>query len=151
MGANSGYRTYRNDYVDNGEEFTTTVTNEFLPDFKSRHTIQVWNASADNNVRYSTVERWVGETLIERSLHDITVVNNGAVPKTLFFHPLYKFIDEQQPLPLLDNPMTPPVELLEYFQVQIPAHTTAHFYASAIFEDQNLILVMRGGSQDTRN
>jgi len=152
MGLNSGYRTYRNDYVDNGEAVTAVLTQEFLPDFKSRHTMQVWNVSAGSasNNNHNVTERWQGETLVDRSLHEIFIANNSSTVRTVFFHPLYKFIDEQQPLPLLESPIAPPAELTDYFQVQIPANSSAHYYASAINEGNNLILVMRGGSQDTR-
>jgi hypothetical protein len=49
-----------------------TVPADFVPDFYNRNTIQVCEFSG-----FVEVRKWKGVTLEDRSLHEITIVNNN--------------------------------------------------------------------------
>ena len=77
MGLTNGYRTFRNNYIDDGEQLSVIMTPTFTPDFKNRHTLQNWTVSPTSTSRTTdpeagvrVVEAWVGGTLKESSLHE---------------------------------------------------------------------------------
>jgi hypothetical protein len=131
MGLNK-YRKYSNQFEDNGEEIFRTVEDNFIPDFKNRHTIQIWDIS---NVVNPVVNKWVGTTLTNSTLHEITIVNNSNATNRIKFTSNYDLIDEQF---IVDT------------DILIGPNGTAHFYCTAILVDNNLVLAMRTGSQNKR-
>jgi hypothetical protein len=60
-----------------------TVPADF--DFYNRNTIQVWDVSSVASVE---VRKWKGVTLEDRSLHEITIVNNNNT-KAIKFSSIY--------------------------------------------------------------
>jgi len=130
-----GYRTYRDDYVDNGVEVLEILSSEFEPDFYNRHTIQVWDASNSNNIN---INKWKGVTLDNRSLHEIYIVNNSNSLVSLKFSANYVLQDEDA------------IDTAGFYIIDIGAGGTAHFYCTAILHKNNLIFDMRTGSQDDK-
>lgn len=131
----AGYRTYRDNYIDEGKEALVILPESFKPDFLLRNTSQVWDAS---NYASYTLDKWVGATLIERSLHEITIVNNSNSDTVIDVSSSYTIADE----PATDASAIP--------RIVIPAGKAAYFYCAAILRDNNLLFEMRTGSQDTR-
>jgi len=130
-----GYRAYRDNYTDNGIEVSEVLGSEFTPDFQNRHTMQIWDAGAQSNI---SVKKWVGNTLINRSLHDIYIVNNSNVETLVYFSRDYLLIDEEE------------FDAQGSQTILIKANGTAHFYCTAILEQNNLRFEMRTGSQDDK-
>jgi len=135
MGLN-GYRTYRDTYQDDGEEILKILGETFRPDFHNRHTIQIWDVSNSSTVY---IDKWIGTTLKNRSLHEITIPNNSSIHKIITFANNYVLEDEDT---YTDNNKP---------YILIGAGETAYFYCTAILVDGNLIFEMRTGSQDDRN
>jgi len=135
MGLDNGYKPYKDTYQDNGEEFTVKpAETPFSPDFRARNTIQKWdiiNSPADIDVA-----AWVGTTLISRSLHEITIVNNSGIKKTLTFGSSYDMPEFQG--------------CTEGTKVEIGAGGTAYFIGTGIGVEENLKLALRTGSLDDR-
>jgi len=127
------YMDNLNDYEDIGEKIgidgeSVYVSNDYSPNFKSRHTIQLWKVLSN-----ATIKKWVGETLAEDSLHEIYMKNMSAEDIRINFDDMYMLSDE------------------EYLgEIKLKANDTAHFYCTGMFVDGSFILVMRTGSQDTR-
>ena len=156
MGLNKGYRTFRDEYIDNGETVALTMPSLFIPDFKNRHTMQRWAIAASNTtsrpatptVGYSVIERWAGETLQEHTLHEIFILNNTNYDKFVLVDPHYDFVDENIVFPE-DVPVISPGHLT-YRVIYLPPNSTAHYVATALSLDHTLKLIMRKGSQDSR-
>lgn len=131
----SGYRAERDHYVDEGREVLEITVPPFSPNFYNRNTIQIWDVS-----NYSTVDiiKWQGTTLKDRSLHEITLVNNSGENREIKFLTSYTLPDEDTVG--IDNATT----------ITIGPNGSAHFYCSAVFVDGNLELSLRTGSQDDR-
>ena len=127
------YRQYKDRVIDDGIELLEIVGETFEPNFKNRHTIQVWDVSA---AAAPVIQKWLGVTLTNRTQHEITIVNNSNAIKEVGFTLNYKLTDE---------------EPTENSTISIGPHGTAYFYCTAIMNDNNLILHMRTGSQDKRN
>jgi hypothetical protein len=127
------YRPYKDNFHDEGLEVRETVQADFIPDFYNRNTIQLWDTSSVSNVE---VRKWKGVTLTDRSLHEITIVNNSNSTKTLTFSSSYVFPDS-----ISENESA----------VVIGPQGTAHFYCTASLIRGNLFLTLRKGSQDSRN
>ena len=127
------YRPYKDEFPDEGLEIYETLPEEFAPDFRNRHTIQMWNASA---LAEYTVTKWKGVTLNERTLHEITIANNSNISKNIKFSNSYEFPDDTS---------------VDGHTVTIGPNGAAYFYATAIYRENNLVLVLRTGSQDKRN
>jgi hypothetical protein len=76
-----------------------TVPADFVPDFYNRNTIQVWDVSSVASVEVRVME---GVTLEDRSLHEITIVNNNNTAKaskvSIYSLPDSDSIDEQEVL-----------------------------------------------------
>ena len=134
MGLN-GYRNYRESYKDDGLQKLEVLQEDFQPDFNNRNTIQVWDASNHSVIQ---VAKWIGTTLTERTLHEITIVNNSNVEKELRFSRNYLLSDETT------------VDVNGQPNVTIGPMGTAYFYCTAILVNGNLELEMRTGSQDDR-
>lgn len=130
-----GYRTYRDNYLDEGSDNLEILTNNFSPDFFSRHTKQVWDVS---NVEHVNIEKWKGVTLKNRSLHEIYIVNNSNKEVTLSFTYDYYLADD------ID------VDVNNKPSIKIGPNGTAYYYCTAILDRNNLILDMRVGTQDDR-
>ena len=130
-----GYRVKKDFYIDEGKQVSEVVEGTFTPDFYNRDTIQVWDVSgsADINIR-----RWIGATLKENSLHEITIVNNSLIAKEVVFLPSY----------YLEDDVSYKADGKSF--IVLGPNGSAHFYATAIFHKKNLELVMRIGSQDDR-
>lgn len=127
------YRAYKDNFQDDGLELRETMKADFIPDFFNRNTIQVWDVSS---VAHSEVRKWKGVTLDDRSLHELTIVNNSNFSKKINFASSYSFPDESS-----DNEQ----------EIAIGPQGSAHFYCTASLVDGNLIFTMRKGSQDKRN
>lgn len=134
MGLN-GYRNYREAYKDDGLEKLEILQAQFSPDFNNRNTIQVWDASNHNAI---TILKWTGSTLSDRTMHEITIVNNSNVQKEISFAQNYLLSDETT------------VDINDRPNVVIGPMGTAYFYCTAIMANGNLELEMRTGSQDDR-
>jgi len=130
-----GYRAFRDNYIDNGLEVSVVLTSDYRPDFQNRHTMQIWDAGSQTSIN---VDKWVGTTLIDRSLHDIYIVNNSNVDTFLTFSRDYLLIDEE-------NFNTQGLQT-----VTIKPNGTAHFYCTAVLRGNNLRFEMRTGSQDDK-
>lgn len=131
MGLNK-YRVYKDRVIDDGEEIFAVVETDFSPDFKNRNTIQLWDVSA---TAHPTINKWKGTTLTERTLHEITIVNNSNTEKLISFTSNYELADE---------------EFINDLDIKIGANGTAYFYCTAILDNNNLVFNMRTGSQDKR-
>jgi len=134
MGLN-GYRNYRESYIDNGLEKLEVLAQKFAPDFNNRNTIQVWDVS--NNPKTSIL-KWSGATLSDRTVHEITIVNNSNSQKEVNFATNY-YLSDETTVDVDDRP-----------NVLIGAMGTAYFYCTALLLDGNLEFQMRTGSQDDR-
>ena len=129
-----GYRAYRNVYYDNGIEISDILQTEYSPDFHNRHTMQLWDASVNRNIN---INKWVGTTLENRSLHEIYIVNNSNEPTTISFSSDYILKDEDT------------YDSSNRSLITIGANGTAFFYCTALL-DNNLVFEMRTGSQDDK-
>ncbi|MCK5788534.1 MAG: hypothetical protein KAH32_06025 [Chlamydiia bacterium] len=122
------------DLEDTGEPVKETIAVELSPDFKNRHTIQLWKTMTPE----ITINRWVGETLAENSAHEIVIVNNSLPDVLIKFDLIYNLYDD-------DFTHT------KHNEIIIALNETAHYYATAIYgENGNRVMVMRVGTQDTR-
>jgi hypothetical protein len=130
-----GYRTYRDNYIDEGSENLEIMQATFTPDFFSRNTKQVWDASNFENI---SMTKWKGTTLKERSLHEIYIVNNSNSKVSISITNDYFLADDLT----VDGNGLPNIE--------IGPNGTAYYYCTAILENNNLIFEMRTGSQDDR-
>lgn len=128
----TGYRSFKDKYIDDGKENLEILDGEFSPDFFNRHTIQIWDISATDDAE---VVKWTGATLTARTSHEITIVNNSGVTKHISFDANYNLMDEAFEGDAI---------------LEIGAYGSAHFYATALIEGNNLIFSMRTGSQDDR-
>lgn len=129
-----GYRTFKQDFVDNGKEVLEILDGgTFNPDFANRNTMQIWDISSAADV---VIGRWIGTTLTERTLHEISIVNNSAATKKVAFTSSFLLTDE---------------EFIDDFSITIGPRGTAYFYCTGVQESGNLIFTMRTGSQDNRN
>lgn len=126
------YRGYKDRVEDDGREAYKSLGKQFFPDFYNRNTIQLWDVSA---VALSTIERWVGATLADRSLHEVTIVNNSNNAKKITFANIYSLLDETEG---------------ETNVVNIGPQGSAHFYCTSFTKGGNLFLAFRTGSQDNR-
>jgi hypothetical protein len=131
MGLNN-YRSFKDNVVDDGEEVFAVVEADFSPDFKNRNTIQLWDVTAIAN---PIINKWKGTTLTDRTLHEVTIVNNGNTLKAVRFTSNFKFTDE---------------EFVTDLDIKIGPNGSAHFYCTAILDNGNLVFNMRTGSQDKR-
>jgi hypothetical protein len=127
------YRPYKENFQDDGLEVRSNMTTGFTPDFYNRNTIQLWDVSA---VPSSVVSKWKGITLEDRSLHEITIVNNNNAPKKITFSNSYIFPDSEE---------------VNEQEVNIGPQGSAHFYCTAALKSGNLFFTLRKGSQDKRN
>lgn len=127
------YRKFKDNFQDDGLEILVNLQESFVPDFFNRNTIQVWDVSS---VTKAAINKWKGITLEDRSVHEITIVNNNNAVKKIDFSNSYSLPDNTN-----DDEQA----------VLIGAQGTAHFYATALLHNGNLIFVLRTGSQDKRN
>jgi hypothetical protein len=81
------------------------------------------------------VRKWKGVTLEDRSLHEITIVNNNNTAKAIKFSSIYSLPDSDS----IDE------------EVLLGPQGSAHFYCTASLVENNLVFTMRKGSQDKRN
>lgn len=139
-----GYRTYKNHYVDNGEKFSTNITGTtFIPEFKNVNTIQVWDVlNPSGNI---VVNRWVADTLTDRSLHEITIHNATSEVTKIEFASSYVLEDETDDFDPAKSANVTDVIL-------IPPGKRAYFYATGINStleetSNNIRLSMRTGSK----
>ena len=135
MGLENGYKSFKDIYQDNGEEITVIIPDTpYNPDFRARNTIQTWNVT--NSPDQLSVEEWVGNTLVDRSLHELTIVNNSGINKRITFDAHYFFNDE-------DGCATGSI-------IEIGAGGTAYFIGTGNYREGNLVLVLSTGTQDDR-
>lgn len=126
------YRAYRENHQDDGLQKLSMLGKDFFPDFFNRNTIQIWDVSS---VAASLINKWKGATLTERTLHEITIVNNSNASKNITFNSTYLLPDEDS---------------LENQVITLGPQGSAHFYATATLSEGNLFLTLRKGSQDDR-
>jgi hypothetical protein len=81
------------------------------------------------------VRKWKGVTLEDRSLHEITIVNNNNTAKAIKF--------------LASIPCRIQIRLMS--RKFLGPQGSAHFYCTASLVENNLVFTMRKGSQDKRN
>lgn len=127
-----GYRAYKESFEDRGLDTIHLLDAAFTPDFRNRSTMQIWDVS---NGSIHVVNKWVGATLTVRTSHEIFIINNSESARDVEFTPSYILADEPDPIPGL---------------VVIGAGGSAHFYCTAIFKNNQLIFIMRIGTQDDR-
>jgi hypothetical protein len=108
-------------------------TCRFCTGFYNRNTIQVWDVSSVASVE---VRKWKGVTLEDRSLHEITIVNNNNTAKAIKFSSIYSLPDSDS---------------IDEQEVLLGPQGSAHFYCTASLVENNLVFTMRKGSQDKRN
>jgi hypothetical protein len=131
--SNDKYKDYYRTYQDDGYEVVTTIpSGYYTPDFWSRNTIQTWDVS---NASAVSVLRWNGATLVESSLHTLTIVNNGTSEKQVTFSGEYVFPDEN---------------FKGDQSIKIGPGGSAFFYCTALYQDGTLLFALRKGSQDDR-
>jgi hypothetical protein len=80
------------------------------------------------------VRKWKGVTLEDRSLHEITIVNNNNTAKAIKFSSIY----------------SPDSDSIDEQEVLLGPQGSAHFCTASLVEN-NLVFTMRKGSQDKRN
>jgi hypothetical protein len=135
----SNYRAYTDNYIDAGKELLVILPGAPVlyhsPNFYARNTFQTWDVS--NSTTYD-IHVWIGDTLGNRTLHEIIIPNNSNFDSVLTFSDNYLLVDEEEGVEL-DKQIT-----------TVPANTVAHYYCTAIFENGDLFLHLRVGSQDTR-
>ena len=68
------YTPYKSCNDDQGREISTTLSGAFSPDFFNTNTIQLWDVSATAEAE---IIKWIGTTLADNSVHEITIVNNA--------------------------------------------------------------------------
>jgi len=131
------YRKYSDEYTDPGHSvlIILDINTAFAPDFYARNTMQTWDVS---NAEAYNITKWGGSTLKERTVHEIYIPNNSNDDTVIVFSNHYLLVDEEEGRG----------EQLQ--KTTIPANTTAHYYCTALFEQGNLYLHLRMGSQDTR-
>ena len=127
------YRQFKDRVIDDGIELLEIVGEILSPDFKNRHTIQVWDVSSS---QAPLIKKWLGVTLTKRTQHEITIVNNSNTTKEVSFAANYKLPDE---------------DFVDSTKILIGPHGTAYFYCTAVLHENNLVFYMRTGSQDKRN
>lgn len=132
MELNNKYRAYKDRIQDDGREVFASLTKNFSPDFYNRNTIQLWDISAISEVN---IEKWVGATLTDRTVHEITIVNNSNSTRNVTFVGTYLLPDNAEE---------------QINSIAIGAQGTAYFYATAGLVNGNLFLTLRTGSQDNR-
>jgi hypothetical protein len=81
------------------------------------------------------VRKWK-VTLEDRSLHEITIVNNNNTAKAIKFSSIYSLPDSDS---------------IDEQEVLLGPQGSAHFYCTASLVENNLVFTMRKGSQDKRN
>jgi len=131
-----GYRAFRDTYHDNGVEISDILQTDYEPDFRNRHTIQLWDAGVYNNIN---IKKWKGTTLANRSLHEIYIVNNSNASTLITFSTDYRLEDEES------------FDISGFQTITIGANGTAYFYCTAVLDNNNLVFEMRTGSQDNKN
>lgn len=132
------YRKYSDEYIDPGHSVLVILdvnAGFFAPDFFVRNTFQTWDVS---NASTYSIGKWAGTTLKARTLHEIYITNNSNDDTVLTFTNNYLLVDEEEGRATQTQKTT------------IPKNTTAHYYCTALFEQGNLYLHLRVGSQDTR-
>jgi hypothetical protein len=140
-----GYRIYRQEYIDTGEELPTVVISEsdFVPDFKNSNTMQTWSISA--SLTEVNIKRWLNDTLADRSAHTIQIINNaGGNTVKVNFSNQYVLNDDT-----VEFDSVAVVGCSDNY-IEIESGKTAFFYATAINKNKNIILILRKGTQDTR-
>lgn len=130
-----GYRAYRDIYYDNGMEISDILQREYSPDFHNRHTMQLWDTGGD---RLININKWIGTTLEDRSLHEIYIVNNGNINVVISFSADYILEDEDT------------FNEANRSSITIGPNGTAFFYCTGILDNNNLFLKLRTGSQDDK-
>lgn len=131
--SNEATKEYYRSFQDDGHEVVITIpSGDFAPDFYSRNTIQTWDISNSDGIQ---VLRWSGTTLVESSIHTVTIVNGGTVAKKIEFSGEYAFPDEASP---------------DLAEIEIGPGGSAFFYCTAVYQSGALLFVLRKGSQDDR-
>ena len=131
--SNEAYKDYYRSYQDDGYEVVKSLpSGDYSPDFWSRNTIQTWDISNSSGIN---IVRWNGTTLVDSSLHTLTIVNSGTTEKEVKFSGEYLFPDESFPG---DQ------------NIKIGPGGSAFFYCTALYQSGALNFVLRKGSQDDR-
>lgn len=154
MGLN-GYRSFKQTYIDSGEEVggdSNVVGKEHAPDFRSRNTVQFWNLvptaendKTDTGVIIFEIKDPKSASLVDRTVHEISVRNSTVNPIEVRFAKIYVLVDEDE---IFDPAVA---KELNYESIAIGPNGTAYFYATAIAQEGMLKLHLRTGSQDARN
>ena len=128
------YMDNLSEHEDLGQEINVLLTAEFIPDFKNRHTIQLWKVSGPT----LQVMGWKGSTLADDSAHEIFITNNTVPVANISFIDRYVLIDEESAF--LED------------QITLKTGEVAHFYCTAIYNStKTKIMIMRTGTQDSRD
>jgi hypothetical protein len=126
------YTSFKSCGSEDAREHSALITGAFSPDFFNTNTIQLWDVSSADKPE---IIKWVGSTLADNSLHDIHIVNNGSVEKSIRIDGVYYLPDE-------------PVDFGNI--LKLGAGEVAHFYGAATKKDGNIRLTLRTGSQTKR-
>lgn len=126
------YTPYKSCNDDQGREISTTLSGAFSPDFFNTNTIQLWDVSATAEAE---IIKWIGTTLADNSVHEITIVNNSNLPRQVRFDSVYYLPDE-------------PVDFNNV--IMLNSNEVAHYYCAATKKEGNLRLTLRTGSQTKR-
>lgn len=146
-----GYRSYKQHYIDNGEELESPEKvlqgTVFQPNFRNHNTIQIWELvpKAIGSGGAYLIGPWQGDTLADRSLHEITVVNTTSEIIEVRFVRVYMLVDER----IKFDPGTS--ASMDYEPIFIGPKGKAHYYTTGINIDNNITMQMRTGTQDDRN
>ena len=98
--------------------------------------MQLWNTGGFSNIN---INKRKGNTLVNRSLHEIYIVNNSSSAVIVTFDVNYRLLDDE----LFDD------NTGKQFIIIAPSGT-AFFYSTGILDKNNLFLELRTGSQDDR-
>lgn len=149
-----GYRTYRQRYEDDGEILDTiNVRGTFHPDFKNHNTIQYWMLTPTARITELNIDAQyvfnivapLGSTLLDRSLHEITIKNPTSKIMEVRFARTYLLIDETA-----DFDPNASVNA-EYESIFLGIGGEAYFYCTAVSDENGLVLKMRTGTHDNKN
>lgn len=142
-----GYRTYKEHYVDQGEDISgeegTITAATYTPRFKNVNTKQFWEVTSTSPK--VIINRWLGDELSDRSLHEIVILNSNVDAVRLEFSKGYTLVDETP-----DFVPDTSSGALDY--IDIPAGKRVHFYGSAVNittggTTGSFVLELRTGSQ----
>ena len=150
-----GYREFKRHYIDDGEIIENVdIRNRLSPDFRAHNTIQRWTlVPTENETGFSPTGEFLFHidvqkmnSLVERSVHEITIKSPIVAPVVVRFHHTYITVDEE-----LDFDETR-TETKPYTDIMISSKGEAYFYATAvILKGRGLSMILRTGTKDDKH